>query len=293
MTEASVAEKAPILYKYPASESAAREFLQSGWEIRFPPLSCPLYNSPADRQTRTVEASEIESLAKHPRGGNAQLPIRISNAIIRGDLSLNYVTFEREVIITDSEFTGNVDLSFASFQKAVCFRGCSFLQPTSFRGCYVRGDLELDLVRFAADADFRGSVISKNLRAQGAEFARARFDGAEIKGDAAFMSWDAKRVTRFRGSAEFSSAHMTGQADFRSAVFESDLICNLIQVDGGIFFTSDDRRVDGQEALSSGSTITQQTEFGGRVKFIGSQLVVKPISVGPSFTGMLNLTALS
>ena len=123
------------------ARAALRERLRRGEPIQFPAPQAMGPNHPKH------EPSELFQLSGSPiwAGRHAQIasiPIQISHAIIDGPLGLEYATFDYEFALTETEFTGDVDLAFATFKRRAQFDGSRFHGMVSFRAARSNGDSE-------------------------------------------------------------------------------------------------------------------------------------------------------
>src|SRR2546422_211246 len=118
----------------PFAEQTKRDRLREGRPIEFP-TPPDGSETPEARAARTIPSKWLDDLAVEP-DRVFRTPIRISNAIIDGPLRQPYATFEYDFVITGTEFTGEVDLSFATFKRSVKIDDSRFAARTSLRGAH-------------------------------------------------------------------------------------------------------------------------------------------------------------
>ncbi len=110
------------------NEQEIAERLSQGLPVEFPPASSN--ETQMQRAARTIRAELLEQLIS--TNMTVPVPVRISNAVVQGNLSWANVTFECPLEIR-AEFTPaaesteqKVDLSFAYCKRGLRFRGSAF-----------------------------------------------------------------------------------------------------------------------------------------------------------------------
>src|SRR5262245_49530915 len=98
--------------EHPLTDDEKQSRLKAGASLRFSTATQADAESVNMAASRTIQASWLEALALAP-ARTVAVPLNIDGATIDGPLSLPYATFKYEVSITNSTFTGPVDLSFA------------------------------------------------------------------------------------------------------------------------------------------------------------------------------------
>jgi hypothetical protein len=172
------------------------------------------------QQLREISAAWIEKMVQQPQGVLAQ-PLVVSNAIITGNLKLQYVDFRCDVRIERCRFKGTVDLSFSAFSKAAVFDGDTFEQEVLLNGVRTQGDFECTGADFQSDLEFQDAAIARNLCAQGTRFQTCNFEGASIGGQALFKD-EESNAPHFGGEATFDLLQIEGGLELQLAQFDSD-----------------------------------------------------------------------
>lgn len=158
-------------------------------------------------------------------------------------LDLSRLTFGRGLHVTDSVFKGDVDFSSCTFEGGLDLSGTFFEGRARFRGARVEGDFRMPLAGFAAPAGFEDLYVREVLDAEGADFAAACFDRAEVRKSARFccaLLEDGRAVrTRFRGEVTFNDARLGGPLYFAGAHFGGKAYFDRARVDSSVFFNCD------------------------------------------------------
>ena len=243
-----------------APDLANKFKLQSGKKL--------IFESSSPVEVRVVLAEWFEELVENS-GKTLQIPVRISNAVIRGKLVLRHCVFESDFVITDSHFLDEVDLSYSLFQRQLSFERYRFARAVKFAGLETRRDFEISEAEFSDNAECRAMNIGKAIQARGTRFSRVDCDGTVVQGDALFISSPTGRPATFGSCTTFISSKVLGQADFSSAQFLSDAHFDLMRVDGGAFFRRDEFRE------SAGPASARQLSYDyPPVRFLGDATFV-------------------
>jgi uncharacterized protein YjbI with pentapeptide repeats len=239
--------------------------LQSG-ELLFPAPAADRKETPAEIDFRTIPAEWLESFAPRPAR-----PIVIANAIIEGDLHLDNTCFEYKLSITDSEFRGDVDFSFAVFKHTATFKNTTFSKRANFRAAHAAGDLDISGAHFKGESMFQDLHVEEVLRA-------SRSEGANPERDATFANVNFGRIdvgkevsschATFLGETRFNSAHIRSDADFDSAQFNGIVYFDGLQVDGTIAFRRKATKNENGKVISYDRPVT----FGGKAVFIAAHI---------------------
>ena len=213
-----------------------------------------------------MQASEVA--AAMTAGGTG--PVRLTGVVVEGDLCLPHAEFSAHVSFRDCEFTGKLDLSFATLRRGLSMEGCRF-QQVSLRGAVVSGDAifdgsefgtagcELEGIRVEGAASFRPANGNRVMFHGKANFRYARFSSeaafhsaifqdyadfyfAEFCGPALFTSHQEpgapprKAPVWFLGQVRFRDAHVAGEANFRGARFCGNADFTRVRIDGAALF---------------------------------------------------------
>jgi uncharacterized protein YjbI with pentapeptide repeats len=168
------------------------------------------------------------------------VPIEIHHAVILGALELQYVKFERDVSLTDVEFSKRVDFSFAVFDRLVMFGGSSFGGTVAFTGAVMNRGVDLNDTHLM-DVDLRNAQVNGDLDfLHSAPRGEFRLDSAVIRGGAAFSG------TTFSGPAVFYATKVKGPADFRGCDF-GETRFDHADFGGDVFFRAVDETVSNSD----------------------------------------------
>lgn len=238
-------------------------------EFTLPPDSSK--ESESDRAARTIEAKLLVDLAQTVNGKVA-IPIRISNAIIKGALSLKYVVFDAEVAITGSEFDGEVDLSFATFKQLATFEGSCFHEQVNFRAAHAESYFKISRCYFGRNAYLIDLKVDGNLYAESALFNWVDFSRMEVAKSAFFRRFaEESKVkpicpdndglpVRFDGDAYFWRARISGTAEFQGAQFKELAKFDAVHIGGSVYFYPD---------LAKGTRVTFEKDVRFFYAYIG------------------------
>jgi uncharacterized protein YjbI with pentapeptide repeats len=158
------------------------------------------------RDITVVQAIEI--IAKIESGE----PVNYNAVTIAGDLNLsksylpNGRVIKSPISITNSIFTGSVDLSYLIMQESANFKGTRFMGPARFIGA-----------EFKDEAVFESTLFDENSFFIDSEFNNsARFHYAKFNGSSNFLG------VRFKGKEDFHNSQFYKFVIFMSAIFEMD-----------------------------------------------------------------------
>ncbi len=255
--------------------------MREGKPLSFPVLSANGPESPESRAARTVKAAWLNELAEGP-AGVIHVPIRISHAIIEGNLELQSCTFESDLIIEQSEFAGSVYFDFATFDRRAVFVFSRFDQRALFDFARIHGPLVFDGAQFGSDASFIGTRVSDDAAFRGTQFGkRANFERVQVEGAILFDPSSDGHNTRFGGEARFVGARLANNANFAGAVFVGEAVFstahfgNAVTFEGAYFGKT--ARFDG---VTTGGSIDfhsdskgKGTHFCAYAGFIGARIL--------------------
>src|SRR6266446_6903721 len=139
---------------YPQTPSETEKWLREGRPIEFP-KSAPVDMTSADWiLLRTVPAELLRSLFdKVTRVCN--LPVKLRNVMVEGNVRLAYRSSKFEFAIIDSDFQGLADFSFFTFDGATDFMLSRFRQGAKFNSSRFKYDLRLSEAVFEKEASFQ------------------------------------------------------------------------------------------------------------------------------------------
>jgi uncharacterized protein YjbI with pentapeptide repeats len=177
------------------------------------------------REITVVQATEI--ISKIERGE----PANYDAVTIAGDLEIRKSnlpdnrSITSPIGITDSIFTGSVDLGDIILQESVSFKGSHFIRPARFIGTRFKGEAVFEDALFDDDSFFIGSEFDNLARFHFAVFnGSCNFLGARFKGKHDFHNTQFIKITIFRyaifgNDANFRDATFVGPANFRETIF--------------------------------------------------------------------------
>lgn len=241
---------------------------------------------------RTLKAEWIrDAVQKH-------IKVDIKNAVIEGDLELQYAQCEKEISLVNCEFTGTVNFSYAVFKQKLILDGSDFDKganfayatfeydvsldntifrkpdaekddnsdstPVVFTNSHVKGTFSMQeaSVRDGVDIIFNGAAIDKGTLLRDSRFNGAvDFQAATLgtSGDFQGTSYD-KRVT-------FAGATIGGQMLFQGAAFYDDADFGLAHIIGPAFFSASDNDPDSWPAVFHKAAIFTNAHFDAIATF--------------------------
>lgn len=192
-------------------------------------------------EARTVPAEWIERLASE---GTVEDPVRISCAVIEGDLDLQHTVFKRKLSVTDTMFLGRVNFSFAAFEGGINLSGSRFVGRADFRAAHALKDFHLPLTRFDGEACFEDITAEGIFSAEGAEFReKLDFNRADFAKSALFcgalVADDELVQTHFQKDADFTDSVFHGPVFFKGARFQGRAVFDRVLVESSAFFSCD------------------------------------------------------
>jgi uncharacterized protein YjbI with pentapeptide repeats len=254
----------------PSSDDEKRLWLQRGW-----PLEFSLPNGDSDsteaRAKRTIQAAWLEQLATKDTHV-IQVPISITNAIIEGNLSLKYVSFEQEISISNSEFLGSCDFSFAIFNRTTSFIASQFYGKAFFRSSNAKCDFIITRAQFHNDVQFIEMNVGALLSAEGASFQDADFAFIKVTTIANFnpVSYEGTFIpVNFIGGASFFGAEFLGAAAFIGAQFKKSAKFEGLNVKHRITFDTFENNDEVLLTYLNNATF-DRAQIQGGASFIGA-----------------------
>jgi hypothetical protein len=212
-----------------------------------------------DKSKRQIDAEWLTTLADRVTS-SVRVPIVIRNAVIVGDIRLQYLTFQEDVRIERCRLHGTIDFSFSEFSKTARFDGSSFQNRVVFNGVRSRADLEWTGTEFERELQCEDANIARNLCAQGAVFGgTSSFEGTIVGGQALFKDDDYKGA-KFQGDANFDLVQINGGLDVEGAVFQSNSTFVAGALKNYAYFT---KAVFEGEARFDGISIAGDANFEG------------------------------
>ena len=145
--------------------------------------------------------------------------VTIWNATIIGPLDLTNADIPCDVELMKCEFEGDVNFSKSRFKKDLSLINCQFDGKAYFsrmdveKGAYIWGIKSI----FKQDVKFDRITIGESINMESTTFeGAADFSEMRIKGDAYFGEnfYDGKKIVKFYGSVNFTSAAVGGLLDF-------------------------------------------------------------------------------
>src|SRR5689334_8461940 len=99
-----------------SSQGPSLAKLRKGEPLAFSVPAQGTQETPDAREARTVPAQWLAELVQgHQR--IVSVPLAITGAIITGNLSLNFTTFESAITFSNCEFSGSISFVFATFKR--------------------------------------------------------------------------------------------------------------------------------------------------------------------------------
>jgi hypothetical protein len=248
----------------PCNATSVHERLKTGEAVCFTGKERPA--------ARTIPAAWLEELSIEPNR-SVNVPIVIYNAIIAGPLDLSYATFEHNLFIVDSEFTGDAQFSFTLFKGAAIFKGTSFRKKADFTAAHSLTSLNIQLSTFLGPGIFDALTVDYQILANGAQFdEQAQFDTSEAGRGVDFSTYDAEtthqpRRTIFRGDATFRRVVIGREGIFSAAVFEKQADFDNAHFDGSLHFSPDK---EGNPTVFDGRAIFRSVVVGSNAEFQGA-----------------------
>jgi hypothetical protein len=227
-------------------------------------------------EERTIPAAWIHDLFPEPQRVAAH-PIRITNAIIDGDLLLHYARAPYEIEITGCTFTGRVSFAQATIERAMDLSDCHFPKLLSFRFAQLNSDLALERCVCMGTANFNDVVVRRLLQANGTQF-RGAFEMERANVTSVFFrvarSDDALMPTRFEQRVRFLDMHAQ-YFDAEGAQFDGDANFQRVTVEGIALFgaATTDRSLNTIATTPTrfgGSTTFRHAHFGPEADFSGA-----------------------
>ena len=110
------------------------------------------------------------------------LTVRVSNAVVSGDLVLDSETIRSRIHMERCDFLGTVDMRYCHFAKPIWLLNCRFAQPVDLTGAIFDYELRGSESTFAGPVDLYGAIVAHLMR-PGARFAdRASFVSILVNG---------------------------------------------------------------------------------------------------------------
>jgi hypothetical protein len=186
------------------------------------------FNTSAPEDARTIDAKWIEEAVKR------RLQIRVSNAVIRGDLVLRNSNVEQEFDLDSCTFKGVADFSYATFKRdfsviEAVFREGVFFQSAVFeqRAVFQRTRFEGTPISFTYAhffGEFSAEEAKFGMKPATVDFSHSRFDAGADFAKSVISVGVMFTAAQFRGTGFFPGTRFKGVADFRRAHFFDNAI---------------------------------------------------------------------
>jgi hypothetical protein len=124
------------------------------------------------RKDRELDSRWLENLlANGPKNPSiSHEGVLISNAVIRGKLTLAGAEISFPVWLDNCQFTDDVDFSWSHFARSLSLRRSIFEKAADLDHVHVEGDLVIREAQFKEAPDFSGAMVGDELSANGAHF---------------------------------------------------------------------------------------------------------------------------
>lgn len=217
----------------PLAENWVREQLKKG-----PEADLAIFDT--NEENRKIRAIFLFNLLVNPPA-EINVPhtfIGISNAIVVGDLSLNYMKVPFTLSLNRCHFLGNVSIQGTTFQAEVSLYDAVFDKSVDFLRSHVLMTLELDNAKFTsknepvsfAEMRVEGPFLIRKAVFEGdASFIRAAANGFDASG-AHFNSSNDKADfygMKINQDAAFVETQFKGAVSFANTDIEKDLLVDL------------------------------------------------------------------
>ena len=230
--------------------------------LQAPPIALRDQSETAEsRASRTISADALNQFVRtHNRTIAASIEIR--DAIVEGSLDWRDVTFRSAVVFERCEFTGDVDISGARFERRCELARNLFRGKLTADGAQFQRNLLLDCSSIALQASFRMVQVNGEASFLGAHFhGAATFEQFRCEGALrcrSTMEEERLRLTCFHAGVTFLDASARHYANFAGAQFWGDASFERMRTDGPVFFRSYESK-----------SLVARTTFYGASKFLG------------------------
>jgi hypothetical protein len=196
--------------------------------------------APANRVLRPEFLQLI--LTRDPwASGTIRPVVTIQCARIAGALSLDSQRVAPETVIDDSEFTTDVSLNGARFDRLIRFEGSRFHGQLSAQSLQVGDGLFLQRAHFDRDVSLTSAKVAGIVAANG-----SIFDGALIADNLTasdlffgyFGAGDQRRGARFAGSVSLVEATISGRIEIGATAFDDTVNLTSANVRGNLVLSS-------------------------------------------------------
>jgi hypothetical protein len=187
--------------------------------------------SDADLEGKEISADFLVRLLKNSgsRGNIPSYGVRLSNAIVTGDLNLENISVPTETRLIRCRFTGAVNFYQSDFQKSLSLEESTFENSLILQRATVAGNLWAGNIKIKNNAEVSAPAVSfDSLRVgdslilsnaifeRGAIFYRMSVDSGFYADEAQFVNKDEE--------VNFDGIHVAGSLSFNKIVFEGSVI---------------------------------------------------------------------
>lgn len=228
-----------------------------------------------DEQKRTLSADEFKkiSLAKELTEikqwiDNNNFPgisidcdcvtITIDKVTIDDDIRLNYIDCVYNLVVSNTTFKKDFDVSGAHFKKSLNLSGCNFEQNVNFERTQIDGNLLLTGIKIESCQDTPTGV--KKVSDQKSANFKQVYVGGNL--DASATS---ERQMTCSGSINLNRARVLGKVSFNGAKITGDLLLQGAEINGNFFCRpkGKNRTEIGGRVWLRGAKIKSQVDLGG------------------------------
>ena len=211
----------------------------------------------AKRRRGSLEAEIILSALR--KG----LTVRISNAVVNGDLTLDSETIGSRIHMEQCDFLGLVKMGYCHFAKPVWFVGCRFAQAVDLTSAIFGHGLRGSECMFASPVDLSGCTVA-HLMCERAQFAdRVSFVSISINGILQMSG------AHFRKGLSVNSGHITGDVRLEDSLSNGNIDFVSSEIGGTVLLSRARLRQDTlfYGAQIDGHMVLRGAVFGAKVDF--------------------------
>jgi uncharacterized protein YjbI with pentapeptide repeats len=171
----------------------------------------------AEAGDRVVPAEWLNEVARGQSLACAQ-PIRLTGAIVEGDVAWQHVQFAMHVALIDCEVRGTFDATSAAFRRGLDLTGSRFSGKVVLENAEAEDRLTMKRCRVEGVTSCRGLHVAGTFDGSGSDFGAVSFGHARIDDAMHFRTVNDVPVL-FRGDASFVDASVGSVIEFRSTQF--------------------------------------------------------------------------
>ena len=216
-------------------------------------------------ENRVLRPQFLENILLHEayRSSLTRQGVRIAGAWFKDPINISNATITHQLILVNSRFESDVDMSFLKTSHSVCLNDSIFRENVNMQGIQIRGHLLIKNALVCSTAVLIGARVDGQVILSGSIF-QGNLDMASLQiADSLFMRSGAK----FNKEVRLLGARIDGNLEMNSSIFKGVLNMDNLRVGGRLFMNERAKFADVNllGARIKGALRMDRSEFKGQL----------------------------